>query len=373
MPCMKANSACAARIINYARAIQKKRIDVYIMSYKDYARHKQLIEIEPGIYGYTGRCQKSSSTIRFLNNLKKISPKAILFYPSPNPRFEITFILWCKINRYNNIFCETNEVRKYEQSYYNTFSIVKKILYRIGAYIDDELMREFKGLICISTNIESYYFGYNENSIVVPTLSKIPYAQPDFCKNAKDNISFVFTGTLALEKENLNELLHGFYLFNSINKNWELSLYGTGPKLSVIELQKIIIDLHLRDKVHIKGEAPHCDIPNILYNADCLIMPRKNSMQNYYGFSTKLSEYAVSGTPIIMTDTGVVLDYFKDGVSCLKVNGYDAKAFCEQLLRFVRLSMSERQKIATGAFEVAKKNFNYENYSNLITSFMVGQ
>ena len=133
----------------------------------------------------------------------------------------------------------------------------------------------------------------------------------------------------------------------------------------------VLLDiLNLSSKVRLMGEVEHTKIADVLSSADCLILPRRNTKQNFYGFSTKLSEYAVSGTPIILTDTGVVFDYFTDGVDCLKVKGYEAKDFCEQMRRFVSMSAEEKSELAQNAFNTANSYFNWKMYSDILTNFL---
>lgn len=368
------NNAVSARVWNYAKALRLGGEQVYLLSYQDYEMGGLLTEVAEGIYAYQGRHSNSRRIGSFLNELtrhvreKRIN--SILFYPTPNPLFELRFLFWKRWLRFENVVCEVNEVRKFEQTYLKTFSLPKRIAYKWVTAYSEKLTRQYKGIICISDNIRDYFSCYNNNAVVVPILSDIPEEMPMKKGRRGCMLRFVFTGSVAIEKENLVELLRGFYNFNKQYTNWEFLLYGKVPTENKVRLQKIMGILGLEGKVQLMGEVEHGKIAQILTSADCLILPRKNTKQNYYGFSTKLSEYAVSGTPIILTDTGVVFNYFEDKRDCYKVKGYEAEGFCEQLINFAKSPIEEKCRIADNAYETAKKHFDWHIYSKVLIDFI---
>ena len=366
----------SARVWNYAQALRATGERVFLLSYGDFCQGDKLIEVDPGIWGYKGDGRTDGNVKHFFTAMSALVKdgviSGVLFYPTPNPSFELRFMRWRRRMRFTNVVCEVNEVRRFEQTYVKSFSLPKRLLYKIITANSEKLTRRYRGLVCISENIRQYFSRYNSLSVVVPILSDMPDMMPiSECAPAPGGfLRFVFTGTIAIEKENLVELLRGFYVFNKSFSSWELLLYGRVPEENQHRLESILEILVLSDKVRFMGEAEHARIPAILSEADCLILPRRNTPQNYYGFSTKLSEYAVSGTPVILTDTGVVFHYFKDGRDCLKVNGYEAAGFCEQLLRFVNLTVAERDEIASNAFKTAKESFDWRLYSSTLSGFI---
>lgn len=367
------NNAVSARVWNYAQAMHQAGKKALLLSYGDYCFGDGLVEVKPGIWGYAGKGEKKQGVKSFLSVLtsliKEKQLSAILFYPTPNPIFEFRFLLWKKRMGFENVFCEVNEVRRFEQSYLNTFSLPKRLVYGFVTKNSEKFTKYYKGLICISKIIKQYFDSYNSYSIVVPILSDIPEVPTK--KKSENNLQrFVFTGTVAIEKENLAELIRGFFLFNKDYTNWEFLLYGRMPEANRKNFESMLDTYGLSDKIHLMGETDHSHIHGILSEADCLILPRRNTKQNYYGFSTKLSEYAVSGTPIILTETGVVFDYFQDGKDCLKVKGYDAEDFYEQLKRFATLSPEQKDEISQNAYMTAMNHFDWRLYSELLIKFL---
>lgn len=368
------NNAASVRIFNYAQALSKDGMRVFLLSLKDYYMKDNLVELSTRTWGFRGGKPSNVGIRDFFNKLTLLVTEehlqGILFYPSPNPKFELCFLWWKYRNHFKNVFCEINEVRFYEQTYVNSFTPFKRIIYKFVTKNSENLTRYYRGLVCISENIRDYFSKYNTNSIIIPILSDISNEFPEkkICK--KELVRFVFTGNVAIEKENLVELFKGLYLFDKEYTSWELLMYGPILDSNRKIINDILQKLKLNNKIHLMGEVMHSQIFNILHNADCLILPRRNTKQNYYGFSTKLSEYAVSGTPIILTDSGVVFNYFRDGKDCLKVEGYEASGFYIQFLRFTKMTAIQRQDLAKEAYQTAKKNFDWRLYSKTLSDFL---
>ena len=368
------NNAVSARVWNYAQALRAAGDRVLLLSYRDFRQGDEIGEKKTGIMAYLGTGRQNCSVGQFLKRLSELvcseNVKGILFYPTPNPSFELRFLWWKHRTGFRNVFCEINEVRRFEQTYVKTFSLPKRMVYKFITAETEKLVRHYKGIICISENIRRYFAPFNDNALVIPILSDVPKSMPSHHKGKGEIMRFVFTGSVAIEKENLVELLRGFYAFNKEYSEWVFLLYGKAPEQNKKRLITILDILNLSSKVHLIGEVEHTKIAEVLSSADCLILPRRNTKQNFYGFSTKLSEYAVSGTPIILTDTGVVFDYFTDGVDCLKVKGYEAQDFCEQMRRFISMSAEEESVLAQNAFNTANSYFNWEMYSDILKKFL---
>lgn len=370
------NIAASARMKNYAKALSRSKdaVAVYMFSEQNYG--SDVVSMEQGSIFVSQNKSVGHSfaqTVRFVSFLIAFSKrlkgeKIYLFYPSDNPCLEILFLFVFKIILRRKIFCEINEVRKYSSISIPLSPIKRSVRKLINACM--ELVKSFyDGLICISLNISEYFKPRNKNRIIVPILSDSPDVV-NLEKKQSQILNFSFTGTMSVRKENLVELINGFCLLDKEYQNWCFNLYGFGSESDKKELLDIVEKLQLSEKIKFRGEVPHNEIYGILNGADCLILSRENNKQNYYGFSTKLSEYAVSGTPIIMTDTGVVSLYFKNLDNCIMVEGYDGQAFYKSLKVFVEMSVEERRKLANNAYATAKRFFDWRDYCDVLNDFL---
>ena len=365
----KGTSAAAARLNNYAKslaAIDENK--VFFISLRQPLNSLSFLEKERNIFvlkretskdiGYYSLFKIQKMYTRLKSFLATKENVAVIYYPTSIDIFYNILLLY-NLKHYN-IYCEVNEVRKY--------AYALNIVSWIYAYLFEFLLPYYKGCIYISRNIASFYRRKNKNSIIVPILSDVGVKRTSE-KEFKAIPNFVFAGTISIKKENLKELLYGFSSF-SLRKKARLSFYGEISSRDKIVLNKLIQQLGIEKLVTFYGRVSHKKIQDVLKDADGLILPRENNNQNKYGFSTKLSEYIVSGTPIILTDTGVISYYFKDNYNCIMVHGFDRNAFCKAFIRYTEKSATELLEIAHNAFVMARNSFDYRCYSNMLNEFV---
>lgn len=371
------NSAGVARMNSYVSALSEcENVKCYLLSEKYLNGKSALVKIGNNAFTTdnlnTNNKTGLISSLRFMRYVKNITSSfdgetIYLYYPNTKLITEIVFLTYFKVFRRTCCFREANEVRKFDSNLEQLHGL-KKAVFRLNYSLVDRLSKYYDGLVCISKNISEYFSRYNKNSILIPALTDIQVCEKVHVDS--DIHVFVFTGSVSIEKENLEELFKAFALFDNVYTNWKLLLYGGVSGSQRKRCQKIISQLGIENKVEIKGTIPHSMIPLILSKADCLLLSRNNSLQNYYGFSTKLSEYALSGTPILMTDTGVVSEYFKDEENCLMTDGYTAENFFIKLCRFENMTIEERKKIGENARNTAMNNFYWKNYSEVLNHFL---
>lgn len=369
---LRGNSAAASRISLYSKAIALHSDSaVYYVTLSNYTNLRK----DKDYNIYYGTEESGHSYINYFKELNRIIRQlkgnvTILLYPSMGCSFETLILLWSKCHGYR-LICEINEVRKYA-SEIKSRSFMRRNLYAIQANIQEKLTKNYSGLICISKNIQQYFNSYNHNSIIVPILTESQQSisrcnyNEGICK-----IRFVFTGTISIEKENLIELLYGFKIFlNESHKDCELIFYGYIVFNEKKILDKLISELNLQENIIFKGRIEHSKIPEILRNADCLILSRSNNKQNYYGFSTKLSEYLTSGTVTITTNTGVIGDYLSNNKDCIMVNGYGRDGFKDAFLHFSNMTSEERYSMGQNAIKTANACFDYKQFSDQLNEFL---
>lgn len=369
------NSAAAARMNNYAKALSTSN-NVYLLSFDKLTKFSRFKETEKNIFTIQKDSKAGIKTFDIISMFKSIylfrklykgidGDKYIIYYPHLYTLFfDFSLIVLYR----KKLFAEINEVRKFYAE--GLIQPISKIRLAIYSFIYENTFKYYRGLIFISNNIKSYYKNKNKNSIVIPILvdSNNIIRKREIQK--KNEILFVFTGSVSFPKENLEELINGFKLFSQENDYSKLLLYGPISRNNHNKLMQIINELCLEDKVIYKGCLNRDEVKYVLDMADCLLLPRNNNRQNYYGFSTKLAEYSISGTPIILTNTGVIGQFFEDKKNCLLCDGYDRFNFKDKFIEFISLSESEKLEISNNAIETAKLFFDYRNYSNSLNDFI---
>lgn len=376
--------AGVSRMNNYAKAIARNQmVNVYLVSSLNFREKEQMIQCGVGIYtsiekkdvleskGFRRVWDNYLFAIKVNRWLKKFNNNTVvLLYPSANSSFEFFLSLVLKILTSHKLFCEINEVRK-TASFVNISSlssIVRYLIKYLSFTINEYCWSFYDGLICISSNIESYARKYNKNTIIVPILSDFDGLKFTYNPHKKGFV-ILFTGWIFLKKENLIEFLLALVELNKLHSEWTLNLCGNIQSADKKKLEEFIQNHKIDSKVHYLGLVPHNEVIEMQRNASLLVLPRDNQKQNYYGFSTKLSEYAVSGTPILMTDTGVVSDFFSDDFNCYMVDGYNHQGFYNKLLTAISAESSEHERIARNAYNTAQTSFAYFRYTKVLNDF----
>ena len=91
-------------------------------------------------------------------------------------------------------------------------------------------------------------------------------------------------------------------------------------------------------------------------------------MQDYYGFSTKVGEYLASGTPLITTRWGEVINWLVDGESAYIVEPENVSILADTIIRVFN-NPEESRRIGQKGQEVCKKCFDYRDWSKILADF----
>jgi glycosyltransferase involved in cell wall biosynthesis len=382
-----ANTAGVKRMNLYAKSLLLNRqVKIYMIPFVSNCNEKKCITISPNLNCFDSedefKRQRGIKLVKqvfqFLNRVNQFSNNlkgdvVFYYYPASGSLLDLVCVFYVKFYCKKNIYLEVNEVRKYAST--PVCSNLRKIKRIILTFLLENTFYFYDGLICISYNIELFYRNKKNNILIVPILSdksESPIME-DYMRT-KDCIQrpivFLFAGSVAFEKENLEELIKGFALILDERKDVLLRFYGSITEDSMNKINKLINKLNIIGYVEYCGPYDNDKVFDILKRADALVLPRSNSKQNYYGFSTKLAEYAVSMIPIIMTNTGVVSVFFEDGYNCIMLPECDAISFYLKFNQFLSLNKFEKGLIAQNAYDTALKYFEYEIYSDQINSFL---
>jgi glycosyltransferase involved in cell wall biosynthesis len=237
--------------------------------------------------------------------------------------------------------------------------------------IADKLTTFYDGLVVISTNLEQYYKRYNNNLLRVPILSNtedVPLQLPS-SYNASENFRLGFTGSITLKKEGFDCFYKALALVKAKHINFELHLYGPIFEKDLL-LDELPRQLGIKENVFYHGIINQDHLINEIQKNHLLVLPRPLNFQTQYGFSTKLSEYLVSGIPVLVTDVSDNALYIQDGYNGFIIPPGNSEIMAEKILYIVSNYESIREAIAKNAYLTAKKYFNYKTHSNALCNFL---
>lgn len=389
----KGNSAGSFRMMNYAKALSLAGCKTFFCSFQyenidllhkvnDHISYfgKEVKAQRNGIFRQITLPLKIFNSIRTLYTIsKRISgEKVFLLYPSTKISIEFFSIVYLKFIKKQKVFLETNEVRKFDNMFSKSKSSesVKRQLYlnvvRLKFIVNEFFKPYFDGLICISTNIENYYKKKNKNILRVPILCNDPQTNnnDNMIFNKPDKFFICFTGWVAIEKDNLDLFLKSLAEFKKSYSNFEFHLYGKINKVNEEIFNKIVMELKLQENVFYKDFVKQEELPLIIKKYHLLVIPRGYNLQNHYGFSTKLSEYIISGVPFLITDVSDNGKFIKDNINGFIVPPDNVEKMTEKLLYIIENYNNIVPQIIFNAKKTALKNFHYANYSDNLKNFL---
>ena len=140
--------------------------------------------------------------------------------------------------------------------------------------------------------------------------------------------------------------------------NCGLDFILAGPKSPhEKELAEIIRENGLQDHIRFLPLLSHDESLSYQKGAFLTILNKNDNLQNQHGFSTKLGEVLISGTPVITTTVGEANFWLEDGVSAYIVKPGKPEEIAAKIVQAFN-NEKERQAIAEKGRQVAAQYFN---------------
>ncbi|HCU07031.1 MAG TPA: hypothetical protein DIC42_05590 [Holosporales bacterium] len=392
------NSAGAARVLNYSKAISSMGRNVYISSLtnkKILAKNTHVVQ--ENIFKVTDPISyKSILSKVFLKNnylittiylfriakyAKKLAGNScFILYPSIDPTMEPLCVLILKKLYKYKIFCEINELRRagVDRNLLNETPIGRLLgnihnQMKICQYrFNENVIKYFDGLLIISTNLIEYFKRINTNFIHIPILTDTRSYTPIFNKKyiLGDVFTMAFAGQIGISKEGFNIFYMALGKLKKSNVAFELHLFGSYMKNEKKELERIALENNISSNIIFHGLIDQADVINHLSNKHLLLLPRIENLKTKYGFSTKLSEYLISGTPVLVTDVSDNSLYIQDKVNGFIIKNTNEHAYFEKLIDIITHYNKYVEEIPINAFNTAKDHFDFTNHAQSLVNFI---
>lgn len=396
VPLQEGNTAARNRVNKLAKALSKNS-NVFLASY--YPSFKYDLTPKEFHEGIFYLCGNNIQMINFISVIYRIFQPIFIFYflkkvlkysrdtskrnvfvlyPSTKTSFTWLSILVIK-KLYNSIlYIDLNEVYQYlvKLDNKNFFTFPLKYLYNRYRKYKFRLLEysysHFDGLICISYKIKDYFKKYNINLFLLPILADKGVFTDEKIQPSnyrKDYFKICFTGTISFKKENLDLFIRAIKGLSS-KYTLQFDMYGIIEPEEKRNLEKLLSLLTLNNVVFYKGIVNNEILPSILKEYDLLVLPRGYTLQNHYGFSTKLSEYLVSGVPVLVTDVGDNSIYIKDMVNGFVCEADNEDSFYHKIEYVIKNYTFISKEVAARAIETSNRYFYYDNYSESLHKFL---
>ena len=372
--------AAATRIISYSKGLIQNGADVEVYSYiwrgddsdeplegcidgmkyvipcKFHTKKGKLYHFfidRPNIYGGTIRRIKESHKekpfdcmlISFdgFHNYRYFLPKIAAMkipmvyigdeYPRPIRMLKKKISFWYKIRLkfYHRYFCKRILMTQALANYFNK-EISPKPTYILNSVLDETRFKE---------------------------IVRQPVSKPYLC----------YMGNMQLKKDNVDNIIKAFSLIADDFPQYYLLLYGTPDSLDRQFIEDCIKQTRMSDRVFIKGRVDYKEVPQILANATILVTSQPNTKRAEGGFPTKMGEYMMSHTPMLVTDVGEIHEYVQDGITTFMVAPENPTAYAEKL-RYILNHYDEATRVAENAYNYASTHFSTKDVTKDMLTFL---
>lgn len=234
-----------------------------------------------------------------------------------------------------------------------------------GLKIDENRLRDrqllfhklngFNHVLCISHGLKDLLLrcGFESERICLVNMIVDQQRFRNLEKNPKERY-IAYCGAADNNKDGVDQLIKSFAII--ANKYDDVKLYIIGPKRADCKNEQLAESLGVKNKILFTGMVTAHEIPQMLKDAEVLVLNRPDGIQAKYGFPTKLGEYLMTGNPVVITSVGDIPLYLEDGISAFISKPNDVMAFAGKIDE--ALSNAE-QSLLVGNMgnRVAEENF----------------
>ena len=177
-----------------------------------------------------------------------------------------------------------------------------------------------------------------------------------------------YMGSLNAPKDGVPGIIKAFSVFSKKHPGIRMVRIGRARE-SLDELKMTIGDDAVAERFVATGPVDSADVPKFLMNAKAILLVRPDIPQTRACFPTKLGEYLASGTPVVTSPIGEVVDYLKDRENCYFAN-YNDPAMVAECLETIFFDPETAARIGANGRRVAFESFHYENTTDKLARWL---
>lgn len=353
-PVYAPNSATTNRMKGYYSALDKMRVEATIIYlYPDNAKNRQTDDYkhlkivhlwDKGIY-----INKLLRLLSMLINLWR------LYFMVDNGDIVYTY----GINRITKLMLSKRQVKIFaERTEYldlmtrDALNISKRNLIKVARRLD--------GLIVISRALKQEFVtnGVDESKIVVVNMTVDSNRFVSLQRQSLKDRYIAYCGSVSNVKDGVDILIKAFSIVSKKLNDVKLYIIGNySSSNEQVSNYELIRSLGIEDRIVFTGAISHEEMPQMLKDADLLVLARPNNEQARCGFPTKLGEYLLTENPVVVTAVGDIPIFLKDNESAFLPEPNDVPAFAEKIIWALENCEAAKEVGRRGRL-IALKEFN---------------
>ena len=234
--------------------------------------------------------------------------------------------------------------------------------------------RRIDGLFPISLALQEYFVskGVLRERTQVVNMTVDPSRFSNLKKEPVAERYIAYCGAVSNYKDGVDVLIKAFSIVSKHIADIKLFIIGDFPFQKDKEEDFALVEsLGLTEKVVFTGPIPREAMPQLLKNAETLVLARPDNVQAKYGFPTKLGEYLLTENPVVLTSVGDIPLFLKDGENAYIALPGDVEEIASKIIE--SLTSPEAKNVGEMGAKVALQHFNSEIEAKKITDFIYGK
>lgn len=320
------NTATTNRLMGFLKAFSKMGIKVDMVFFMPDPNYSKAPEMDNITFHYYWKYLPISSKFRFI--LYQFLYNRIFI---SKVKAGDTVLLYCCDDILTMLSKKEDVNIFYERTEHTNFARTKFLDYNKFF----SACSKIKGLFLISTGLAKHFKekGINEEKIHIINMTVDQTRFNGLVKQPTEEKYIAYCGTASNNKDGVDELIKSFAIVHKKKPSLKLMIIGKTPsKDDASGNIELIRKLNLEDFIIFTGVVSAENIPQILKNAEVLVLDRPNSIQAECGFPTKLGEYLLSENPVVITNVGDITKFLSDGVSARIAEEKNPSDFAEKIL-----------------------------------------
>lgn len=218
------------------------------------------------------------------------------------------------------------------------------------------------GMFVITRALKEHFVnkGVASDKIHIANITVDPHRFENVEKTQTTEKYIAYCGTASNNKDGVDQLIKSFSIIEKAVPNIKLYIIGIIPQNDEAGNLALIKTLGLEEKIVLTGEVQATEMPQLLKNAEALVLDRPNNTQAKCGFATKMGEYLLTKNPVIVTEVGDFNLFLAHKESVVFAEPDNINDFAEKVI-WVLENKELATKIGKEGYNVAMKYFTYES------------
>ena len=241
------------------------------------------------------------------------------------------------------------------------FFLTKKNLFSL----EDFVLSNSKGLVFITHSLRKKveeFFTLKAPSVVIPDGVNLELIEEAKKKALEGEI--VYVGQLYPWK-GVKTLARAMVYLPGV----KLTMVGGGSDKEREEIERIVDELKLKDRVKLTGFLPYFEALRFMTGARVLVLPLEDEpIARYFTSPLKLFEYMASAVPIVASDLPTIREILRPEETGILVKPGDERVLAEAIARLLK-DKSLSQTIANKAYHLSRE-YSWKKRAERIAHFI---